>query len=133
MFRPIAAGALYFVGVFALGFLLGTIRVLYVAPRLGEASAVLVELPLMLTASWLLCGLIVTCAGVPASVQVRAVMGTTAFVLLMLGELGVSTLLLGRSAAEHLQTYREASALLGLAAQVAFASFPIIQSKLAGR
>ena len=41
-------------------------------------------------------------------------MGTTAFVFLMAGELSISLLLAGRSAAEHLQLYRQTSHMLGL-------------------
>jgi hypothetical protein len=58
-------------------------------------------------------------------------MGTTAFVLLMAGELSISLLLAGRSAAEHLQLYWEASHMLGLAGQVAFALFPVLQISMA--
>jgi hypothetical protein len=54
-------------------------------------------------------------------------MGAVAFALLMAGELSISVLLTGRSAAEHLQLYREVSHMLGLAGQLAFALFPVLQ------
>ncbi len=54
--RAVLAGVLYFGLVFALGFILGTLRVLVLEPRLGSTGAVLLELPVMLAASWLLCG-----------------------------------------------------------------------------
>jgi hypothetical protein len=54
-------------------------------------------------------------------------MGAVAFILLMAGELSISLLLAGRNAAEHLQLYREASHMLGLAGQLAFALFPVLQ------
>ena len=44
-------GIVYFCLVFGVGFALGTIRVLWVVPRLGERAAELVEAPLMLVAS----------------------------------------------------------------------------------
>jgi hypothetical protein len=59
-------------------------------------------------------------------------MGAVGFVLLMAGELSISLLLAGRSAAEHLQLYWEASHMLGLAGQVAFALFPVLQASMAG-
>jgi hypothetical protein len=54
--KSAVAGAVYFLVVFLLGFGLGTIRVLFVAPRLGQTTAVLLETPLMLAASWTSCG-----------------------------------------------------------------------------
>jgi hypothetical protein len=45
----------YFGIVYALGFALGTVRVLAVAPRIGELPAVLLEAPIMLAASWVTC------------------------------------------------------------------------------
>jgi hypothetical protein len=51
IFRAIEAGALYAITVFLIGFILGTIRVLLLAPHLGETIAVILEAPLMLAAS----------------------------------------------------------------------------------
>ena len=42
------AGALYFALVFGAGFVLGTIRTLWVVPRLGMRVAELMETPIML-------------------------------------------------------------------------------------
>ena len=55
VFRATKAGALYAIVVFSIGFILGTIRVLLLAPRLGETTAVIVEAPIMLAASWFVC------------------------------------------------------------------------------
>jgi hypothetical protein len=49
------AGALYALIVFLIGFILGTIRVLLIVPRLGETAAVMLETPVMLAASWFVC------------------------------------------------------------------------------
>lgn len=53
----VKAGVLYFAIVFAVGFVLGTIRTLWVVPRVGERKAELMEMPIMLavtivTARW---------------------------------------------------------------------------------
>ena len=53
----IKAGVAYAVTVFAIGFLLGTARVLLLAPRVGSTVAVLVETPVILAASWYVAGL----------------------------------------------------------------------------
>ena len=42
------AGTLYFALAFGAGFVLGSIRVLWVVPRLGERTAELMETPIML-------------------------------------------------------------------------------------
>lgn len=54
---PIRPGIAYFALVFVLGFLLGTVRTLFVrdAPAAGRLLGVLIELPIMLSASWFLC------------------------------------------------------------------------------
>jgi ABC-type uncharacterized transport system permease subunit len=122
--RAIVAGILYFAAAFALGFVLGTVRTLWLAPRLGAAAATALELPVMLAFSWLVCGWLLRKGSVPHTLPARLAMGATAFVLLMIAEAGVSVLLLGRTVRDHLATYRELAPLLGLAAQIAFALFP---------
>lgn len=125
MTRAITAGARYFLVVFALGFALGTLRTLFVAPRFGETTAVLLELPVMLAAAWLVCGYLLRRRALgPAE---RAVMGAVAFALLMLAEAALSLLLFHRSLAGHLALYTETPQLLGLAGQVLFGLFPLFR------
>jgi len=57
--KTIKAGVIYFAIVFGVGFVLGTIRVFLVVPRIGERAAELIEEPIMfvtvfLAARWLL-------------------------------------------------------------------------------
>jgi len=51
----IEAGALYAIIVFVIGFILGTMRLLLLVPRLGATTAVIFESPVMLAASWFVC------------------------------------------------------------------------------
>jgi hypothetical protein len=126
---PLLAGAVYFALVFALGFLLGTVRTLFVqdAPSGGRLLGVVIELPIMLAASWFLCRHVVARLRVAPTMPSRAVMGGVAFALLLLAELLVGALLFGRTPAEHVALYREASYALGLAAQIGFALMPVLQ------
>jgi hypothetical protein len=129
---PIVAGIAYFALVFALGFLLGTVRTLIVqyAPSGGRLLGVLIELPIMLAACWFLCRTVIRRFAVAPTVRARAVMGGLAFALLLLAELAVGALLFGRTLGEHFALYREASYALGLAAQMAFGLMPLAQRRL---
>jgi uncharacterized membrane protein YqjE len=53
--RALLAGTTYFLALFALGFLLGTIRVVFVAPRYGQLTGTLAEVPVVLTAAYVIC------------------------------------------------------------------------------
>ena len=128
MAAAIRAGVSYFAIVFAIGFVLGTVRVLLLVPRLGETGGVLVELPVMLSTSWFVCGWLLGRFSVPREWRHRLAMGGVAFLLLMVAEFGLSVFAFGRSVAEHLGTYRSWGAALGLAAQVAFAAFPLVRT-----
>ena len=119
MGRALAAGVVYFAIVFAAGFVLGALRVLVVVPRLGEMAAVLLELPVMLGISWLVCRGLIARFRVAAASGPRIAMGVFGFLLMMAGELGVSVFALGRTIAEHFSAQRTFTADLGLAAQVA--------------
>lgn len=124
----VAAGGRYFLAVFAIGFALGTLRTLVIAPRLGETTAVLIELPVMLVAAWIVCGWLLRRRPLPG-LRDRAVMGATAFALLMLAEAALSLLLFHRSLAEHLALYARTPHLLGLAGQVLFGLFPLVRDR----
>jgi dipeptide/tripeptide permease len=126
--RALLAGAAYFAIVFAAGFVLGALRVALVAPLVGETSAVVVELPVILTASWIACGWCVRRFGVAETVAPRLLMGAIAFALLMLAELCLSVVGLNRTFAEHVAALVSRPGLIGLAGQALFALFPALQA-----
>lgn len=126
----LAGAAVYFASVFAVGFAFGVVRTLAAAPALGEHLAVLIELPVMLAVSWLACRWITRRFSLPAALAPRLAMGALAFALLMTAELGLSVLALGRSLGDHLAAYQSAPAVWGLLAQLAFATFPVVQGAL---
>ena len=126
VFRATKAGALYAIIVFLIGFILGTIRVLLFAPSLGEATAVIMEAPIMLAASWFVCRWCVDRLDVTRTVPPRSLMGLVAFLVLMSAEVGLGAVL-GRSLGDQLDGYGSPAGRIGLAAQVIFAMFPVIQ------
>ena len=125
MARCVIAGMTYFLFVFLLGFGLGTFRVLLVAPHLGETKAVLLEVPIMLVASWLVCGWCIRRFGVPRRAEAKALMGAVAFALLITAEMAVAVLLFGRSLTDFLTGYRTTPGAIGIAGQVAFGLMPL--------
>jgi len=127
MGNAIRAGFLYFVAVFGIGFVLGTIRVLVLIPRLGELVSTFIELPIILGAAWIVCGLLVARLHVLPQWQVRLTMGGIAFGLLMVAELALSVWLFGGTVQEHFAGYLSLPQAVGLAGQVTFALFPLLQ------
>ena len=125
--RATGAGAVYLAIVFLWAFALGTVRVLVVAPRLGELVAVLIETPLVLGASWFACRWTVRRLAVGPEVTVRLAMGAVAFVLLMILEFALSGLVFGQPASAWLEGFRTTPGAIGLAAQIAFGFVPLIQ------
>jgi hypothetical protein len=121
------AGFVYFAAVFAAGFVLGTIRVLVLVPRLGEVVPVLLETPIILALSWLAARRTTRRFRVPDDASQRILMGLVAFSMLQLAETGVSIFAFGRSIEDHLAAYGTAHGLIGLLAQIAFAVFPLMQ------
>jgi hypothetical protein len=127
MRRALQLGLLYFAAIFALGFVLGSFRVLWLLPRVGEWAAVAMELPVILGAAWLISGRLVRDRRL--SLTQAGIMGGSAFVWLMLAEAGLSLLLAGRSLSEHLALYAEWPHRLGLAGQLAFAALPLLRHR----
>lgn len=127
MMSALKAAAGYFGVAFAAGFVLGVIRTLLIVPITGPLMAVALELPLMLMACWIACGWALRRFEVTKDFGTRLVMGLTSFALLMAAELLVSSLIAGRSLAEHVALYRTAPVLLGVCGQLAYAAFPLIR------
>src|SRR5215813_8001024 len=66
-----------------IGFIFGTIWVLLLVPRLGETTAVIIEAPIILAASWFVCRWCVDRLDVEPTVPARSLMGLVAFLVLM--------------------------------------------------
>lgn len=124
--EAIRAGILYFVVVFAAGFVLGTARVLLLAPRLGELLATVTELPFMLAISWFACGKLITRFQVPPRTKPRLTMGAVAFALLMLAEVFLSVTLFNRTLNEFADALTTPPGLLGLGGQILFGLMPLL-------
>jgi len=129
MHHAAAAGLLYSVIVFCLGFALGVMRTRLVAPEIGELQAVVFEAPFMLALSWSVCGWVLEKIPVAPGGGRRLLVAATAFGLLLVAEAALAVTLAGESLTEHLRGYRKPSAMVGLSAQVAFACFPLVRRR----
>ena len=125
------AGGAYFASAFALGFMLGTLRVLLIEPRLGALVAVLAETPFMLAASWIFCRLWIRRFKVAAAARARLVMGASAFCFLLAAEMLLGRYGWGRPVGDILAAYATPAGAAGLAAQVLFGLFPLVQRRFA--
>ena len=127
----IRAGTVYCLTVFAFAFALGTVRVLWVTPRVGPVIAVLLETPLVLLAGWAVARWIIR-RGPPGNLVDRALMGGVAFGLLMALEFGLGAAL-GRPVGDQLAGMQTPAGVIGLAGQMGFAAIPVVQWLLDGR
>jgi hypothetical protein len=121
--RILRAAATYVAIVFGTGFVLGTIRVLFVIPRLGERNAELIEAPLMLVATilaarWIIGGFRFASAPLNA-----LIIGFVALGLLLIAELGV-VMLRGVPLSEYIAGRDPVSCSVYLAMLVVFALMP---------
>lgn len=98
MLKAIWGGVIYAVAVFSLAFLTGALRTVAVsstgaAPVLGVA----IELPVLLLASWVICGLLLERVHVPADLGARMLMGAVALIVMLSAEFALSAIVFGRS------------------------------------
>ncbi len=129
MRKALIAGIAYFAVVFALAFAVGAVRVLVVAPRLGETGAVLLELPIILAASWLACGYLLKRFAFGPGLVERLVMGLTAFIVLQGAEFLLAITAFARSPDDYLAAFATTAGLLGLAGQIGFALIPLVRRR----
>jgi hypothetical protein len=102
--ETLKAGVLYFALVFAAGFVLGLIRILWVVPRFGTRTAELMETPIMLAviifaARWIVRGL-----AMPPTPSKRLGVGFVALGLLLVAEFTLVLWLRSLTIDEYLAT-----------------------------
>jgi hypothetical protein len=125
--RTLKASFVYFASVFGIGFVLGAIRVSLAVPRLGVRWAELLELPFMLTASFLLARFVVRRFG-PFTRAQRLMVGGIALLLMVAAELSL-ILVQGQTLPQNVASRDPVSGTAYLLALAAFAFMPL----LAGR
>jgi hypothetical protein len=129
MMQILKAGVIYFALVFGAGFVLGTVRTLWVVPRVGTRLAELMEAPIMLVVTIVAARWIVRHFAIPYALSVRLGMGGIGLSLLFVAEFGLVLGLRGISIREYLATRDPVSGtvyylLLGL-----FALMPLLVAR----
>jgi hypothetical protein len=123
------AGVLYFAVVFAAGFALGTIRVLWIAPRLGARTAELMEAPVMLGVSLLAARWVVRRLELPRSAAMRLGAGVLALGLLLLTEFGVALPLRCLTIGQYFATLDPVAGTVYFMALAVFAVMPLLVAR----
>lgn len=122
--RILSAASAYFAAVFAVGFALGTLRVLVLVPMLGTRWAELVELPLMVAASVWLARRICRRLQVPSAAAPRFAVGALALLALLAVEFGLVLRLRGLGLDEYLAQRDPVSGTAYALSLLAFALAP---------
>ena len=115
----------YWSGVFAIAFMIGAFRTLWLAPRIGALAGVLAELPVLLAASWFWTRHLLKHANLLSRVEAMGA-GAIAFVLLMIAELALGVFGFGQTLRVWLLGFTHAPGLIGLAGQIGFAIMPAL-------
>lgn len=120
----VKASLAYLIPVFTVAFVIGAVRVTFVAPALGPLLAVALEVPLILAISWWIAGQVLR-RWSPTRAE-RLAMGIFSFAMLMLLEL-CTAMAFGETVGQFFTTMTTAAGALGLAGQIGFALIPLIR------
>lgn len=129
--RTIKAGVTYFALVFGAGFVLGSIRVPFLVPRLGERAAELAEMPFMFVAIWVSARFITRRFRLPAGALSRLGAGFLALGLLVAAEVLLAVALQDRTLGEYVASRDPVSGIVYLAMLALFAIMPLVLARAA--
>ena len=127
MTRSFKAGAVYFLLLYVVGFLLGATRELLLAPRFGVVVASALEALPILAAIFHFAPLIARRFGVPPTSAGRIVMGLAGLVLLIGAEIAMTRAMRGLSPQEWLAHFASVEGAIYAALLAAFAAMPWVR------
>lgn len=126
------AGLIYFALVFAAGFVFGTVRTLWVVPRVGTRSAELMETPLMLVITIVAARWVVLRFAIPARPSARLGMGVIGLGLLLIAEFGLVSWVRGISIKQYLATRDSVSGTVYCVMLGLFGIMPLLVARRLG-
>ncbi|WP_390586987.1 hypothetical protein [Erythrobacter sp. MTPC3] len=127
------ASITYWAVIFSLGFILGTARTVWGGDAVGESTFILIEIPIILAASWIAARRVMRRMKIDNACSALA-MGALAFALLMASEMALAALLAhdaGRSEAVRswLASLIAPPGLYGFLGQIAFGLIPRLAAR----
>jgi hypothetical protein len=128
--RTIKAGIAYFALAFGAGFVLGSIRVPFLVPRLGERAAELIEMPFMLVVILVSARFIIKRFSLPANALARLGAGFLALGLLLAAEVLLAVALQDRTLGEYVASRDLVSGTVYLAMLALFAVMPFVLTRV---
>jgi hypothetical protein len=128
--RTVRAGSTYFALVFGAGFVLGSIRVPFLVPRLGERAAELIEMPFMLVVIVASARFITRRFALPPAAPARLGAGFLALGLLIAAEILLAVVLQSRTLGDYIASRDPVSGLVYLAMLALFAAMPLVLARV---
>jgi hypothetical protein len=129
MKRILAPALGYFALAFGAGFLLGTVRVLWLVPQIGARAAELAELPVMVLVSFLAARWVTARFSVPPAAGARLAVGTLALACLLVLEFTVVPWLQGIPLRDALAGRDPVSGAAYAASLLLFALMPLLVAR----
>jgi len=123
------AGVFYFALVFGAGFVLGTIRTLWVVAFFGTRKAEQMEMPIMLAVTIVAARWTVLRLSVPMMWSARLGMGCIALVLMLIAEFGFVLWIRGLSIKEYFATRDPVSGAAYYLLLIVFAIMPLLVAR----
>jgi len=120
------AGAIYFILVFGAGFVLGSIRVLWIVPRFGDRIAELMEMPIMFVATIFAARWVVERFAFPPMPGIRLGVGFVALGFLLVAEFTIVLPLRGLTIDEYFASRDPVAGAVYLVMLGVFAVMPFL-------
>jgi hypothetical protein len=120
------AGVLYFALVFGVGFVLGTVRTLWLVPRVGTRAAELMEMPIMFVVTILAARWVALHLALPPAPAARLGVGFVALAFLLIAELTLVLWLRRLTIREYVANRDPVAGMLYLAMLAVFAVMPLL-------
>jgi hypothetical protein len=127
--RAAAAAILYFMIVYAAGFMFGTVRVFLLEPRVGDTLATLCEAPVLLAVIVLAARSLPARLNLPRATGPLLGMGIGALVLQQLADFAFGVLLRGATPAQQLMHFATPAGAIYLVLLLAFVAMPLLANR----